>query len=122
MNDDAEPVIRLNECISTRDVEGLAALMSQDHSIVDTAGAAVLGRSACIDAWRGFFLAYPGYRNVFEAFSANGEAVTVSGHSLCPGHPELEGPALWLAIVRGGQLSEWRVYEDTPEARRELGL
>ncbi|MDQ1593754.1 MAG: hypothetical protein QOH40_310 [Arthrobacter pascens] len=122
MTHGAALAIGVNECISARDVEGLAHLMSEDHTFVDTAGTAVIGRAACLDAWRGFFDAFPGYRNVFKAVTTTGHVVAITGHSVCPGHPELEGPALWTAVIRGDRLSEWRVYADTVEARRRLGL
>lgn len=114
--------IRFNECISARDVEGLAHLMSEDHTFVDTAGTAIAGRAACLDAWRAFFGAYPEYRNVFGAFTTQGRVVAIAGYSVCPSHPELEGPALWSAVVQGDRLSEWHVYDDSPETRRRLGL
>ena len=73
-------------------------------------------------AWRSFFDAYRGYRNVFEAVSARGKNVTVAGYSTCPGHPVLEEPALWTAVVGGNQVLEWRVYEDSAAVRRRLGI
>lgn len=122
MTEDEALAIRFNECISARDVEGLAHLMSEDHTFVDTAGTAIAGRAACLDAWRAFFGAYPEYRNVFDALTTQGRVVAIAGYSVCPSHPELEGPALWSAVVQGDRLSEWRVYDDSPETRRRLGL
>jgi hypothetical protein len=122
MTDGAAVAIRFNERISAGDVDGLAQLMSVDHTFIDTAGAAVIGRAACLEAWRRFFEAYPEYRNVFETVSSKGTDITIAGRSYCPGHPELEGPALWTAVVHGDEVVEWRVYEDTPARRHSLGL
>lgn len=122
MNDGARVAVRFNECINAGDVYGLARLMSEDHRFIDSAGTVVMGQAACLDAWRSFFAGYRGYRNVFEAVSARGKNVTVSGYSTCPGHPELEGPALWMAVVDGEQVLEWRVYEDSAAVRRRLGI
>lgn len=122
MNDGALVAVRFNDCINAGDVEGLAQLMSEDHRFIDTAGTVVVGRTACLAAWRGFFAAYPGYRNVFEAVSASGTNVTAAGYSMCPNHPVLEGPALWTAVVDGNQVLEWRVYEDSAAVRRRLGI
>jgi hypothetical protein len=44
------------------------------------------------------------------------------GFSMCPSVPELEGPALWPAVIRDGGISEWRVYEDTHSQRRLMGI
>jgi hypothetical protein len=40
---------------------------------VDSAGATIDGKVACLDAWRGFFAAFPDYRNVFEELRRTGE-------------------------------------------------
>jgi ketosteroid isomerase-like protein len=108
-----------NESINGRDIGGLAALMSEDHTFVDTEGGAVSGRHACLAAWRGFFAAFPDYRNVFASVSAYGDVVAMTGRSLCS-EPSLSGPALWTATVRDGKVAQWRVYADTPENRRLL--
>ncbi len=122
MDDRAVVAIRFNGCISAGDVDGLARLMSEDHTFIDTAGTEVIGRAACSEARRGFFEAFPGYCNVFEAVSGEGKEFTIAGQSFCPGHPQLEGPALWTAVIHGDQVVKWRVYEDTAEVRQRLGL
>ena len=115
-------VVSFNDCITARDLDGLAGLMSDDHVFIDTAGDSVTGKRACLEAWRGFFDAYPGYRNSFESMGVDGSVVTIIGHSECPGVPILEGPALWTAVVSGNRVAQWRVHEDTAEARARLGL
>jgi 8-oxo-dGTP diphosphatase len=115
-------LVRLfNDRIGARDIAGLAALMTDDHAFVDSAGAAVEGRPACVDAWRGFFDAFPDYRNVFASVTARGDEVVATGHSLCA-EPALAGRALWQASVRSGRVARWRVYDDTVHNRRTLGL
>jgi ketosteroid isomerase-like protein len=121
---DAEAIsvaVRFNACINDRDLAGLAELMPNDHRFVDSAEGVVAGKPACLAAWRGFFNAFPDYRNVFSTLSARGDVVTIVGHSVCA-EPNLAGPALWTATVRDGQVAEWRVFEDTPQARRLLNL
>lgn len=49
------------------------------------------------------------------------ETVVITGRSECS-EPALAGPALWTAIVIGDQVAEWHVHEDTPAARKHLGL
>ena len=78
-------------------------------------------KEACLDAWRGFFTAFPDYRNILEYMRATGNEVAVAGHSSCS-DPRLDGPALWSAKLRGSQICEWRVYEDTAANRERLGL
>ena len=101
-------VAAFNDCINARDLTGLVARMTGDHTFVDAAGAAVTGRDACAEAWQGFFAAYPDYRNVFVTMVANGDTVTVSGYSTCS-EPALAGAARWTATVRDDKVARWQV-------------
>jgi hypothetical protein len=71
--------------------------------------------------WRGFFAAFPDYRNIFDQLEVEGDRVIVVGRSTCS-DGRLDGPALWTAKVRDGRLAEWRVYSDTPTNRHTLGV
>lgn len=110
MTDPAELVRRFNGRITAADLDGLAALMSDDHLFVDTEGHRVASKPACVEAWGGFFAAFPGYVNTFETVDADGAEVTVVGRSDCPGHPELTGPARWTASVAGELVRRWQVH------------
>jgi ketosteroid isomerase-like protein len=112
---------RFNDRINGRDIDGLASLMTDDHTFIDTEARAVSGLRNCRDAWRGFFSAYPDYRNVFVSMITNRDVVTIVGHSVCS-EPDLAGPALWTATIRDGKVAEWRVYSDTRENRQRLAL
>jgi ketosteroid isomerase-like protein len=111
--------VRFNERINARDLAGLATLMTDDHTFIDTAGTSLAGKGACLAAWRGFFEGFPDYRNVFTSFTTHDDVVTIVGRSECA-EPSLAGPALWTATVRDGKVAEWHVHEDTPETRRRL--
>jgi ketosteroid isomerase-like protein len=103
-------VAAFNDRINARDLDGLAALMTDDHTFVDSAGATFAPKSACAEAWRGFFDAFPGYRNVFTSLAAEGDTVTITGYSECS-DPELAGPARWIATVREGKVARWQVSD-----------
>ncbi len=111
MRDEEALVLAFNDAINRRDLEDLAALMTPAHRFIDTSGAAIEGKDACIDAWRRFFADFPDYRNFFDHVraAANGR-VEVLGRSECS-VPELDGPALWRVSVRDGFIDEWRVME-----------
>ena len=116
-----ELILQINECINRRDIEGLAALMTPDHIFIDTANHAIHGSGKALEAWRGFFAAFPDYQNVFDSLVSSGDLVSITGHSTCSDE-RLAGPALWTAKVWDGKIAEWRVYDDTPENRRLLGI
>jgi len=120
--DDPESVVmRFNEGINGRDLDVLAGLMTDDHVFMDSVGGRVEGRQR-LAAWRGFFGAYPDYRNEFASMTlVSSGMVAVTGRSVCS-EPALDGPALWTARIRESRLCEWRVYEDTPGTRAWIGL
>ena len=113
--------MHFNECINRQDIHGLAALMTEDHTFIDTADHSVQGKQQVVEAWRGFFALFPDYRNIFERVELRHSLVAISGYSTCS-EPQLDGPALWTAKLRGEQVAEWRVYHDTPDNRKLLAL
>lgn len=121
MDEPVAAAIAFNECITRQDLDGLAALMTDDHTFIDTAGTVIAGKEQCLAAWRGFFAAFPDYRNVFDQVRVDADCVAMAGESHCA-DPRLDGPALWRATVRGGFIAEWRVYQDNPHHRALLRL
>ncbi|MHC4473162.1 MAG: nuclear transport factor 2 family protein [Planctomycetota bacterium] len=110
-----------NDCINRRDLGGLTALMTPDHTFIDSAGEVERGREAMTESWREFFRRWPDYRNHFARIESRGDLVVIEGHSTCSCDP-LSGPALWTARVRDDLVAEWCVHADTPENRQGLGL
>jgi len=109
MASEVEVVVAFNDAINARDLDALTALMSDDHRFVDSEGATVDGKAACTDAWRGFFAAFPDYRNVFDDVrSREPGVVDVVGRSECS-VAELDGPARWHAEVRADKVALWQV-------------
>jgi ketosteroid isomerase-like protein len=112
-------VLQFNECINRRDLQGLAILMTDDHTFIDKANQAVQGKEHVVAAWQGFFALFPDYQNIFERVESRNSLVAISGHSTCS-EKLLDGPALWTAKLKDEKVAEWRVYEDTPENRTLL--
>jgi ketosteroid isomerase-like protein len=115
-------VIAFNEAINRRDLEALRALMTDDHRFVDSDDKALAGKKDVLTAWQGFFAAFPDYRNEWShVIPARGRVIAV-GRSVCSAEPALDGPAIWTASTVGDKVSEWRVHDDTPANRAELGM
>jgi ketosteroid isomerase-like protein len=114
--------VAFNDAINRRDLRALAALMTDGHTFVDSADVRLAGKDAVVEAWRGFFEAFPDYRNDWTHVITVGDAVVAVGCSACPTEPELDGPAIWTATTDGDRISEWRVLDDTPANRRRVGL
>jgi ketosteroid isomerase-like protein len=100
--DEVTVVSSFNGAINAEDLDRLGELMTEAHRFVDSAGAMIDGRVACVDAWRGFFAAFPDYRNVFDECRCSGDGlVFVRERSVCS-VAELDGPAEWRVVVREG--------------------
>ena len=115
----ASVVASFNDCIARRDFDGLSRLMTDDHVFIDAANKMVSGKARCVEAWRGFFRAFPDYRNHFERVTTTSVDAVIIGHSTCS-DARLAGPALWTVKIAGEQVAEWRVYADTGANRALL--
>jgi len=51
--------LKFNEKINQRDLEGLAELMTDDHTFIDNSGEVTKGKDAMKEDWREFFESYP---------------------------------------------------------------
>jgi hypothetical protein len=112
---------RFHAAINARDQAALAAMLSEDHRFVDSAGGVVSGKSAVLEAWQAFFAMFLDYRNHVEVDRAFDCEVAMRGESRCS-DPRLEGPALWRAKTLDGLVTEWQVCPDSPENRALLNL
>jgi ketosteroid isomerase-like protein len=121
MRDPKSVVLAFNEFINKRDIDGLSAMMTEDHTFIDSSDEVHSGKEMMVAGWKDFFSSYPDYRNHFEIVESRGNLVLVIGHSTCSDDP-LDGPALWTAKVEDDLVQEWRVYLDTDENRELLGL
>jgi ketosteroid isomerase-like protein len=74
-------VVRFNDCINARDIEGLSRLMTSDHVFMDSSGNSVVGKQACVNAWKSFFAAFPDYQNLFDRFRMTEDVVAIAGRS-----------------------------------------
>ena len=113
--------LKFNDCINSRDIGGLSSLMTDDHAFIDTADNVFHGKEQCINIWKQFFAAFPDYRNIFTKATERGDAVIIEGRSVCS-EKALEGPAIWMAKIREEKVAQWRIYPDTPDTRKTLGL
>jgi ketosteroid isomerase-like protein len=122
MDTPAQIAVAFNEAINARDVEALGALMTDGHTFVDSAGTVLAGSDRVLGAWRGFFDAFPDYRNEWAEEIPVRDGVVAIGRSVCATEPALDGPAIWKATIAGGKVAEWRVLKDTPTNRRRLWI
>ena len=100
--------LRFNEKINEQDLEGLATLMTEDHTFVDSDNNITKGKKTMLRGWGEFFQKYPDYKNTFTCVATQDDVVIMVGYSTCF-HKPLNGPGIWTAKIRGKRVSEWRV-------------
>jgi ketosteroid isomerase-like protein len=65
--------------INARDVDGLAALMTEDHRFIDSHGQVVSGRDAVRAGWVQYFAMVPDYRLLVDEWLCEGAVVVLVG-------------------------------------------
>jgi len=120
-------VVEFVACINRGDLEGLVALMTEDHELQIEGAAPLRGPGRNRAGWAGYFSAYPDYVIHPEQIAERDGTVAVLGattgsHLGLPDGEERALRLIWLAEVDGGRLRYWRLCDDEPHRRVELGL
>ncbi len=130
-----EFVQRINE----RDVAKLGEMMTEDHRFIDIAGELWQGRRIMMSNWEEYYRIFPDYTIEIERaipvgnfviligvsdgnLSEHGREVLRRDDGTAPPRDELQGPAVWTAIVDSEKIRQWRVYPDTQEVRERLRI
>ena len=128
MTDQVEAiVVAFIDAINRGDLDGLTALMTDDHVMCLLDEPPVSGKETLREAWRGYLAAFPEYTIYIERIAARGGHAGIVGnttgsHLGLPDEEERRLPVIWTADVRGGLVASWNIVEDAPELSRELGL
>ena len=113
--------LQFNECINRQDVQGLARLMTKDHTFIDRKGEIDKGKQTMIEGWIRFFESFPDYRNTFERVVSQDDLVILYGYATWEREAEPDY-AIWTAAITDDLVAEWRIYEDTQENRKRFSL
>ncbi len=113
-------VLRFIERINAGDVEGIYALMTEDHTLIDSLGHTLSGHEALRSAWERYFAMMPDYSLEVQDIIQVDDLIAVfgsaSGTYAADGKLRPENrwstPAAWKAVVRDGRLAHWQVYAD----------
>jgi ketosteroid isomerase-like protein len=114
------------DCINRGDVDGLADLMTDGHTLVVLDEPPLVGRGANRYAWHGYFSSFPHYVIHPRHIAASGASVAVLGtttgsHLGLSDEEEMKLDVIWIAEAADGRLSLWRIAEDTPQLRAQVG-
>jgi len=114
--DSAEIALNFVDCINRQDVQGLATLMTDDHTFVGyVRGDRARGREVMTKGFAEYFAAFPDYRIHVAKVLRSGDDIAIIG-STTGSHvaPELEAreTLIWIAKIEEGLVAEWRIYTD----------
>lgn len=79
IKDPRPTALRLNECTNRQDVEGVAELMTEDHTFSDREGTTVQTKGVKIRGWKEFFQMFPKYWNSFTRLQPRDDRVVILG-------------------------------------------
>ena len=120
-------VIGFIDCINRGDVDGLGALMTEEHRLIVLDEPPLVGRGANVEAWRGYASSFPRYVIHPRALTSEGSRVAVLGtttgsHLGLADEEEIQLTVIWVAEVERGAVKLWQIVEDTPESRARAGF
>jgi len=112
--------------INRRSPSEIAALMTEDHTFVDSGGSTQSGRENMTAGWKEYFRMFPDYQIRVESILQDKALVAVFGSAsgtyngkrgLVPEN-RIKMPAAWKALVEKGKVKYWQVYADWTEGMR----
>jgi len=112
--------------LNRQDVEGMLALMSPNHRLVDSMGTVLEGLERMRAGWVGYFKMVPDYTLAIEEIYASGPVVILLGMaqgtytrtgSLTPEN-HWHTPIALRAFVEDGLITEWKVFADNEPIRK----
>lgn len=113
--------LQFNECINNQDLDGLALLMTDDHTFIDREGNVGQPKQTMVQGWKEFFETFPDYRNTFNRIESQDNRVTILGFAYWSVNEPYD-PVIWTGIIVDDRVQEWRVYADTESNRRQFNL
>jgi len=113
--------IQFNDCITRHDIEGLANLMSDDHTFIDRNGKVQKPKEVIVESWKKFFSLCTNYKNTFTHLEMNDDLIVLPGYAYCS-EKEPYDPVIWTAAIVNDLVAEWRIYNDTMENRVEFNI
>jgi ketosteroid isomerase-like protein len=112
-----ETIVAFIDRINAHDLEGLGALMSDDHTFMDAHGNQVSGREKMLAGWHGYLEWFPDYSiEVTEVFEDDDKLALFGFAGGSFKNTEGENwrlPAAWKALVKDGRVTLWQVFADT---------
>ncbi len=112
--------------INAHDVDGICALMEENHVFIDGLGRSVTGREAMRNGWQAYFAMVPDYWIRVERLLQQEAVVAIFGKAggtfandgRLDAANRWEVPAAWQAIVGDSGVAVWQVFADNEPIRQ----
>jgi ketosteroid isomerase-like protein len=112
--------------INHQSVEGITALMTEDHVFVDSLGTRTDGKQRMKAGWDAYFRKVPDFNIVIDETLVEGAVVvmlgtaqgTYSSDGVLRPENKWSTPAAWRVLTRGSFVAEWRIYADNEPIRQ----
>ena len=114
-------VYNFADAINSHNIDGLYALVTNDHLFVDVYGNKVEGKDKMKAGWAGYFQWFPDYKIEITQLFEDGDTVaafgfaegTFKGMKTHNNENNWRLPAAWKVIVADNKVKLWQVYADT---------
>lgn len=122
-----EIALKFVECINHQNLATLSTLLTEDHRFIDLAGDEESGKELMTRGWQGYFDLCPNYLiHISEVYVRDAQVTligrTTGSHTGQPRQEEIRETLLWVARVKGDQVSSWELYFNNEDQRKKLGL
>jgi hypothetical protein len=119
-------VLSFIDCINRSDIDGIDALIADQHTMQMFNEPPEVGRVEVIDAWRDYLASYPNFTIHPQSYTAH-RGVAVLGHvtgSHVPFNAQQQRQVtiIWSAQVECRRIVSWRLHHDTPRHRMDFGF
>jgi len=111
--------LQFNECINVQDLNGLALLMTDDHTFIDREGGISQSKQTMVQGWKRFFEMYPKYKNTFIRVQSKDNLVAILGYAYWSEKQPYD-PVIWTATIVNDLVQEWHIYDDTEANRKQF--
>ena len=110
--------------INSHDAQGILALCTASHVLIDSLGKRLSGLPQLEQGWCGYFALFPDHRIELDTMISAAGLVLSSGWASATHRDSGTAwriPAAWRAAVVNDQIAEWQVYADNKPVYEILG-
>jgi ketosteroid isomerase-like protein len=118
---DKNIILEFVDFINKQNIEGMAGLMSHDHTFIDSLNNSITGKEKMKSSWKFYFDWFPDYTIEISDIIQGRDCSAVFGYAKGTYHNlhnaensnHFHLPAAWKVIIEKDKIKLWQVYADT---------